>query len=274
MSCPWVRPERPLVIAHRGLRAHVPEHTVASFLAAIDGGAEMIEADVLLSRDGELVLMHDTSIERTTNGTGRLDELTWAELSLLDAGSWFGADFANLRLARVADLLEIAGEAGIGLCLEAKGDTHEAKAAVALRLATMVRDLGLLDWVFVSSFDQGALASAKDLVPELLVAPERLPEHGEQDPATSLRQALDLGAPVIQHRWELVTPELLDLLHRNDIGLWAWNTNDAESVATTLKLDVDGIVGDDIALLVTGREDRARERRRAAGGATENETAR
>lgn len=256
MSAAWVRPEQPLLIAHRGLRAHVPEHTVESFRAAIDHGAEMIEADVLISKDGELVMMHDTSVERTTSGRGRVDQLTWAELASLDAGGWFGTQFADLRVARVCDLLEMAVEFGIGLCLEAKGDDHAVTAEVARRLAMVVRDFGALEWTLVSSFDHEALARAKASVPDLLIAPERLPEHGRQAPEETLRQALALGAPVIQHRWELITPELLDLLHEHDIGVWAWNTNDAPSVQRTLELDVDGIVGDDIALLVEGRATR------------------
>lgn len=259
MSAAWVRPAHPLLIAHRGLRAHVPEHTVESFRAAIDHGAEMIEADVLISKDGELVLMHDTNVERTTSGRGRVDQLTWAEIASLDAGGWFGPQFTDLRVARVPDLLEIAAEAGIGLCLEAKGDDHAVTAEVARRLALVVRDFGAVEWAFVSSFDHEALAQAKARVPDLLIAPERLPEHGRQTPEETLHQALALGTPVIQHRWELITPDLLDLLHEHDIGVWAWNTNDASSVRWTLELDVDGIVGDDIALLVEGRANRRSE---------------
>ncbi|MEO3863393.1 glycerophosphodiester phosphodiesterase family protein [Acrocarpospora sp. B8E8] len=250
VSGPWLRADRPLVVGHRGQCAHIPEHTMPSLRAAIAKGAEMIEADALLSRDGELVLMHDTTIDRTTDGTGPLTDLTWAELSELDAGSWFGPAFAGLRLLRAQDLLDLARAEGIALCLEAKGDTTEDVTRVAERLARLVADNDALGWAFVSSFDHGALAAAKAAVPALLLAPERLPEHGTQTPAETVRQALALGAPVIQHRWELISPHLVDTLHDAGIAIWAWSTNDEDAVRISLALGVDAIMGDDVDLLV------------------------
>jgi glycerophosphoryl diester phosphodiesterase len=253
MTSRWVRPDRPLVIAHRGLRAHVPEQTMASFRAAIEHGAEMIEADALLSRDRELVLMHDDTVDRTTNGHGFVREMTWAELAELDAGTWFEPKFAGLRIPRVAELIELARDAGIGLCLEAKGATPDEAARVAIALATLIADRDAVDWAFVSSFDHEALSKARESVPALLIAPERLPEHGPQPTEETVRQAIGLGTSVLQHRWELITPSLLEALHEAGVAVWAWNTNDAESVRSTMALGVDGIIGDDVDLLVAGR---------------------
>src|SRR5215510_4073745 len=95
MTNAWVRPDRPLVVAHRGIPVRFPENTMPSFRAAIAGGAEMIEADVQLSRDGVLVMMHDTTVDRTTNGKGPLADLTYEELGALDAGGWFGPAFVG-----------------------------------------------------------------------------------------------------------------------------------------------------------------------------------
>ncbi|GAA0427576.1 glycerophosphoryl diester phosphodiesterase [Acrocarpospora corrugata] len=252
MTSPWLRAGRPLVVGHRGQRAHIPEHTMPSLRAAIQRGAEMIEADALLSRDGQLVLMHDTTVDRTTDGTGPLADLTWAELAELDAGSWFGPEFAGLRLLRAQDLIDLARAEDIALCLEAKGDRTEDTTRVAERLARLVADNDALDWAFVSSFDHHALAAAKAAVPALLLAPERLPEYGPQPPAETVRQALALGAPVIQHRWELISPDLVETLHDAGIAIWAWSTNDAEAVRISLALGVDAIMGDDVDVLVAG----------------------
>ena len=228
---------------------------MASFGAAIEHGAEMIEADALLSRDGELVLMHDDAVDRTTNGHGYVRDLTWRELSELDAGTWFDPMFAGLRIPHATELIELAREAGVGLCLEAKGATPDEAARVATALATLVAQQAALDWAFVSSFDHEALTGATQAVPDLLIAPERLPEHGAQPAKETLRQAIALGTRVLQHRWELITPALIETLHNAGVALWAWNTNDAESVRSTLALGVDGIIGDDIDLLVAGRAD-------------------
>lgn len=249
----WLRPERPVVVGHRGARAAVPENTMPSFRAAIELGVEVIEADALLSRDDELVLMHDATVNRTTNGQGSVADLTWPELAQLDAGSWFSPSFAGYRIPRAAELMELAREAGIALCLEAKGATHAETCRVAERLAQLVVDSDAIDWAFVSSFDHGALAAAKAAVPALMLAPERLPEHGVQSVDETIRQAKALGAPVIQHRWELITAELVDALHEAGIGIWSWNTNDERSVRLSLALGVDGIIGDDVELIMSGR---------------------
>jgi glycerophosphoryl diester phosphodiesterase len=228
---------------------------MASFRAAIEHGAEMIEADALLTRDGELALMHDVAVDRTTDGHGLVEDMTWDELSRLDAGSWFDPAFAGLRIPRAAELIELARDSGIGLCLEAKGDVPGQAVRGAVALADLVSSRGATTWAFVSSFDHEALGAAKAAVPALLLAPERLPEHGPQSPIETLRQAIALGAPVIQHRWELITAELVDVLHEGGVAIWAWNTNDEESVRTALALGVDGVMGDDVDLLVTGRAD-------------------
>jgi glycerophosphoryl diester phosphodiesterase len=242
-----------LVVAHRGLRAHVPEQTVESFKAAIEHGAEMIEADALLSRDGALVLMHDDAVDRTTDGHGVVADMTWDELSRLDAGSWFGPAFAGLRIPRVPDLIELARVAGIRLCLEAKGATPAQRRQVAVALADLVKAMDAMSWAFVSSFDHAALAAATARVPGLLLAPERLPERGVQSPAETVRQANALGSPVIQHRWELISPDLVETLHDAGVAIWAWNTNDERSVQVSLALGVDAVIGDDVDLLVAGR---------------------
>lgn len=255
MMNPWIRPGRPLLIAHRGLRARIPEHTRPSLEAAIAGGAEMIEADALLTQDDVLVLMHDATVDRTTDGHGRVADLTWAQVASLDAGAWFDPAFAGLRVLTVGDLIDIAREAGVGLCLEAKGETRAEAGRVAEALAMLVAERAATSWAFVSSFDHAALARARALVPELLLAPERLPEHGVQPARVAADQALGLRAPVIQHRWELIDREVVDTLHEHGVAVWAWNTNDPASISTTLALGVDGIVGDDVDLLAAGRRE-------------------
>ena len=213
----------------------------------------MIEADAQLSRDGQLVLMHDADVERTTDGHGLVADLTWDELSTLDAGAWFDPSFEGLRIPRVSDLVDLAREAGVGLCLEAKGYTSEAMATIAVALADMISDVGATSWAFVSSFDHEAVAVARERLPALLIAPERLPEHGLQPVAETVRQATNLRAQVIQHRWELITAELVDALHAEGVAIWAWNTNDASSTQFALAMGVDGVIGDDVDVLVAAR---------------------
>jgi glycerophosphoryl diester phosphodiesterase len=249
---PWIRPGHPIRIAHRGVRARIPEHTLPSLEAAIAGGADMIEADGRLTRDGVLVLMHDATVDRTTDGHGPIADMTWTEVARLDAGTGSGTRFAGLRVLRVADLVVLARDANVALCLEAKGESPAQTAIVAEALARLAADHDALGWAFVSSFDHAALAHARSIVPELLIAPERLPEHGPQPAEVIVAQARALSAPVIQHRWETLDRATVDALHDARIAVWAWNTNDAESVARTLASGADGLVSDDIGILATG----------------------
>jgi glycerophosphoryl diester phosphodiesterase len=93
-------------IAHRGYSACYPENTLAAFKGAIDAGAHMIELDVCLSKDRHLVVIHDETVDRTTNGTGAVKALTLDQLSRLDAGSWFDPRFNTERLPTLAQVLD------------------------------------------------------------------------------------------------------------------------------------------------------------------------
>lgn len=95
------------VAAHRGWSGKYPENTVEAFRAALELGVDQIETDVHLTRDGELVLIHDDTLDRTTNGTGRVSDYTLAELKALDAGSWKGAEFAGCRIPTLRELMEL-----------------------------------------------------------------------------------------------------------------------------------------------------------------------
>jgi len=245
---PWIRPHAPVVIAHRGQRAEAPEQTMEGFTLAIERGAQMIEADVQLTRDGVLAMMHDPTIDRTTSGSGRVADHTWSELQALDAGGWFGPQFAGIRIPSAAATIELARTRRVGLCLEVKGRPGREANGVAVALARLIEEASVTAFVFMSSFHHRALAAARSAVPGLLIAPERLPEHGAQSTAAIVRQATTLGAQVVQHRWELLSTDVVDALHEAGVAVWAWNTNDARAIAVARAMSVDGLMTDDLRL--------------------------
>jgi glycerophosphoryl diester phosphodiesterase len=245
---PWRR-DHPLVVAHRGHRAAYPEQTLPAFAAAIDLGCRAIEADLQLTRDGRLVMMHDLTVDRTTDGHGPVAAATLAELEALDAGAWFDPRFAGTRIPTVEDLLDLAIPAGVTLCLEVKGST-EAAPGVAVALVGLLRERDLLDRVFVSSFDHAALGAARRIAPDILLAPERLPEHAPADPAEAVRQARASGATVLQHRWDQLTVDVVDALHAEDVAVWTWPTDTLESIDVSIRCGADGVIGDDVAWLL------------------------
>jgi glycerophosphoryl diester phosphodiesterase len=209
-------------------------------------GATLIEVDVNITRDGRLVMMHDPTLDRTTNGHGPVGEATWDELQQLDAGGKFGPDFAGARIPTTLETLRYFREAGLDGCFEVKGrDAQEAKR-IAAALADLFVQEDVLDFAVMSSFDHEALALAKGKVPELVLAPERLPEHGPPDVTAAVGQAQALGAPILQHRYTKLTPEIMQALHDLDIAVWAWPTDSEQSLEVCVELGVDAVMGDDV----------------------------
>ncbi len=249
----WLREERPLAIAHRGHSIAYPENTLVAYRKAIDLGVEMIECDVNLTSDGQLVMMHDWKLDRTTNGAGPVKDFTWEEIQRLDAGGKFAPEFAGERVPSTEDAIRLFQEAGIYGCFEVKGGTVETAMQIADKLADLFVRLKALDTNFMSSYHHEALAVGRAKVPELLLAPERLPDDAPPDPAEAVRQTQALGAPVVQHQHTVLTAEVVQVLHDNDIAVWSWNTEDEPSIVKSLEAKADGLMGDDVQLIVEMR---------------------
>lgn len=148
-----------VVVCHRGASLQAPENTLASLEKAIELGAEVVELDVRPSGDGVLYVLHDATVDRTTDGSGRISDMTSAEIDRLDAGSWFGADFAGQRVPRLETFLD-ACRGRIATYVEIKeGDPAEVRDMLAVR--------GMLSDAWTFSFDQAIRAEARAKVPDL-----------------------------------------------------------------------------------------------------------
>lgn len=249
-SNPWRRTGRPLMIAHAGHTIAYPDNTMVAFERAIELGAEMIEADVNITRDGELAMIHDWTLRRTTGRPGRTCDVTMAELQSLDAGSWFDPQFGECRVPSTKATLELAREAGILMCFEVKGaDESEAKR-IAKALVELIVAHDAVGWAFMSSYWHEAMALGRTMVPDLMLAPERLPDNIPADPSEAARQARALRAEVIQNHHDFLEPELIEALHHDDVAIWAWPTTTEEELVKSIGLGVDGVMGDDIGLMV------------------------
>lgn len=159
----------PLLIAHRGVSARYPENTLAAFRAAIDTGAHMIELDVSLSKDRQLVVLHDETVDRTTNGSGAVNTLSLSQLSRLDAGSWFDPRFKTEKLPTLAQVLD-AVKGCLLVNIEIKPEAFEAHGpadAVECQVLALVHEKQMGDAVLVSSFQWQLLNNLRKLDPTI-----------------------------------------------------------------------------------------------------------
>ncbi|MCW4386725.1 glycerophosphodiester phosphodiesterase family protein [Salinibacterium sp. SYSU T00001] len=230
--------EAAFVAGHRGDRSQAPENTLPAIEHAFAGAMVFVEVDVRLSADGVPVLIHDSTVDRTTNGSGRVDELTVAQLKTLDAGSWYSADYAGVRIPTLAEFLVLLAESRTKAMIELKGTWAEEDAAV---IGSLVEEHGVADRTVVASFEaetlQAMLATAPDL-PRLVLARE-LPA----DPVAEVH---------LHHAIALVTnpdaldeaPETVDIMHEAGLGILLYTLNEEESWADALGMGVDGIITD------------------------------
>jgi len=247
---PWFRSNRPLAISHRGYSTHYPENTRVAYEQAVALGAEMIECDVNISRDGVLVMMHDYKLDRTTTGSGKVSDHTFDELQRLDAGVKFNPQFAGTRIPTTADTLRYYREAGIYGCFEVKGaDEAEAKR-VASALVDLFVKHDALDYALMSSYWHAAMTLGKAQAPELMIAPERLPDDGPPDSPEAIRQAQALNSTILQYQYTVLTAEVMDALHAANLAVWSWTTNSEQSMLDSLAFGADALMGDDIRLML------------------------
>lgn len=225
-----------LVIAHRGASGHAPENTLAAFKRAIALGATFIETDLQLTRDSRLVAMHDATVNRTTNGQGKVHDLTLMELRRLDAGSWFGSEFAGERIPTMDDILGFSKKHDVVFYLELKpGGSWGGEHA----LVGALRESGEIPRAVVISFDADILARLRKIEPTLMTG---LLYDGQIE--QPLEKALEVGARQLAVRGDLVTPALLKDARKRDLQVVCWTVNHPAHIRMLLAAGVDGIMSD------------------------------
>jgi glycerophosphoryl diester phosphodiesterase len=225
-----------LVIAHRGASGHAPENTLAAFRRAVALGATFIETDLHLSRDAHFVAIHDETLERTTNGRGRVREFSLADLRKLDAGSWFGSEFAGERIPTLPEILEFAKKNDAVFYLELKlKETWGAEHA----LVSALRQSGEIARVVVLSFEPSVLESLRRSETTLMTA--LLHDGTLQDP---FEKALTCGVRQMAVRGDLVTPAFLAEARRRDLQVVCWTVNNPAHTRALAAAGVDGIISD------------------------------
>ncbi len=235
----------PRLIAHRGALLHAPENTLPSLHAAARLGATWVEFDVQRSRDGRLFLLHDDTLDRSTDGSGPAAACDWDALSRLDAGAWFGAGFAGTRLPALEQVVALCAELRLGANVEIKaagGNDAEVGRDVARAVARLWP--ARLPPPLLSSFSDVALAAAREAEPGLqrglcveVITPDWWTRLAE------------LGALSLHPNQSRLTRPLAAAVRNRQVPLLAWTVNSAPRAAVLRSWGVDGFFTDRVDLL-------------------------
>lgn len=155
-----------IIVGHRGVAGHYPENTRVSIMAAIDLGLEWVEVDIQPTKDHQLVVCHDHTINRCSNGHGRVDQHTLKELKQLDFGDWFDKRFTGERIMTLGELLNLSKLHRLKLNLEIKVDKHDAKFVCQLLTDVLHQENVTTDNIILSSFDPDVMRQLHQMLPQ------------------------------------------------------------------------------------------------------------
>ena len=226
-----------LSIGHRGASGLTPENTKIAFFKALDLGADAVEFDVQLTRDEVVVVIHDETLDRTTDGSGKIADTDFETIRDLDAGSWFGAAFAKIEVPTLGEVLQALGKRcliNIELKPDARGD------ALVKHVVTEVAHFDLFDNIVFSSFDVEALAALRRMVPNVRLAVVFAGDGEER----AMGAARRLDAESINPDVSLVDDHLIAKAHGWGFDVWAWTANDRKEITRLCSLGIDGIFSD------------------------------
>ncbi|NMB02358.1 MAG: glycerophosphodiester phosphodiesterase [Firmicutes bacterium] len=235
----FVNETRPLVIAHRGASSLAPENTLAAVQVALELEVDVVEIDVHRSFDGQLVVLHDKTVNRTTSGKGSVTDLTLEELKQLDAGSWFKSSFKGETIPTLREVLKATKDKAI-LLIELKGERTE------VRTVELVKELGMEDQVVIQSFDFQQIQKVKQRAPEIpTVWLVREPKHSEdpQKAANWIANTTEyVGATGIGIRHNWFTPELMATAKERNLAIFVWTVDSRADMKSFIKAGVHGII--------------------------------
>ena len=251
-----LREDRPLVIAHRGYSMVAPENTLASFELALAAGADLVELDYHHSADGIPVVLHDYTLDRTSNATNlfggsklRVDERRASDITKVDAGSWFNSRYAAERPPLLSDALDFIQKKGVTLI--------ERKAGDAATCVELLKKKNLVNQLIVQAFDWDYLAAFHKLEPRQVLGALGPPSTKDGRKLTDEEKKLDSGwidrakatgaRAVVWSR--AVSKEAIDYAHGKDLKVWVYTINEPALANQLLDAGVDGIITDNPALI-------------------------
>ncbi|EGQ7833708.1 glycerophosphoryl diester phosphodiesterase [Vibrio vulnificus] len=222
----------PMIVGHRGVAGSYPENTRVSVQAAIDLGLSWVEIDVQPTKDNVLVVCHDHTIDRCSNGKGRVDAYSLKELQAFDFGGWFDEAFAGEQIMTLESLLNLAAEYDLGLNIEVKVDNHDVRK-VALNLKNLLDKSPLTaDKILLSSFSHDIILQLHQHCPgyKLGVLSERLSQRDRQ-----VLKEVNAFSCNLNYRW--ITEKHIRDLKTGGYQIWCYTVNQADKFRYLDKVD-------------------------------------
>lgn len=248
-----------IVVGHRGLSGYYPENTLLSFEKAIEIGADMLELDVHVTKDDSVVVMHDYSVSRTTNGNGEIGNMDFDEIRALDAGSWFNEKFKNEKVPTLNEVLQLVNGRKKVL-VELKWPSKGLYKDLVKKVIAIVRQHHAESWVILQSFETRYLQQIAELAPDLTVQQlvfgksgllpiyfERTLKFGNFKP--------EPNASSVNIFYMYVTPSFLKQMHKLGKTVYAFTPNNENDMKKLIAMGIDGIITNysDKAVKLLGR---------------------
>ena len=227
-----------LVFGHRGARAYAPMNTLPSFELALAQGADGVELDVRLTRDGEMVILHDDTVDGTTDGKGRIRDLMLSEVKALDAGSYFDAKYAGTRIPTLDEVFEAIGKrTRINVEIKAEGLRSDG---VEVKVAEAIRRHGLARSIIVSSFNPLTLRCFRREMPEVPIGFLHSPETPPFVPYLMIGLSHEGRNPY----FEQIDRKYMQWAKGTGYRVNTWTVNDSLRAIELRNLGVDCIITD------------------------------
>ena len=239
--------KKPLIIAHRGLKAKYPENTMAAFKAALDLGVTMIELDVTLTLDREVVVIHDKTLERTSSGSGSVRDWLWEDLRKLDAGSWFSPRFNGEKIPSLEEVLSLcAGRVQVNVEIKPEAFEEQNPAdAIEIKVLDLVETFAMTDSVLISCFEPRVIQrieAMKRRKPKTAFLSEDPLDNAMVD--FMVRHGVSAYNP--DHR--TLEKNHVETVHNLGIQVFTYTVNTKEDAGRCFAMGVDGIFTDDPTL--------------------------
>ncbi len=231
-----------LRLAHRGLSGLYPENTLLAFQKAMDDGVDYLEMDLHLTSDRQVIVIHDETLERTTNGKGWVWDTSLAEIKKLDAGK-------GQQVPTLIEVIDLVRPTQVRLCLELKyepftnnPDRAEKEAmATADAVVRILQEANFIDRVVVTSFSQNVLRRAKSLEPRLSEVLDPTPQDGTLTPKQVMDQVIPC-ANIVAYYYPYIDKALIDEARLSGIAVWSWDPDTEEDIRRSIEVGAAGIM--------------------------------